>query len=200
MVDFIEISEYCINRYKETIASDNDSYTGTTFVAITSDDEVLCSTTPHILNKAKKCILIHSKSALAISNCYIWYSIEFIGTNGEVTNGLLGDGFKIYSNWEGVWSNRLLYLAYNDLTLYSCHAPFDDKMQKVWDVYLRAKKVKSQAELKLMAELIEKDEKILELEEKIANLKFDNILLEKQKKQYVGLLKDINELVYKKER
>ena len=28
----------------------------------------------------------------------------------------------------------------NDLEIYSCPAPFEDKMQKVWDVYLRVKK------------------------------------------------------------
>ena len=68
-------------------------------------------------------------------------------------------------------------------------------MQKVWDVYLRAKRANSQAALKLMAELIEKDETILELEGEIANLKFTNILLEKQKKQYRGLLRQIREMV-----
>jgi hypothetical protein len=68
-------------------------------------------------------------------------------------------------------------------------------MQKVWDIYLKARKMNSQEARELMADLIYKDETILELEGQIADLKFSNILLEKQKKQYCGLLKQIKEMV-----
>ena len=68
-------------------------------------------------------------------------------------------------------------------------------MQKIWNVYRRAKKIKSEDELKLMRDLIEKDERILEQEHEIANLKFTSILLEKQKNQYKRLLDEIREMV-----
>ena len=47
-VDFIEIAEYCVNRYKEAHNSQNDSYENTLYVAITSDNRILLSSTPHI--------------------------------------------------------------------------------------------------------------------------------------------------------
>ena len=84
---------------------------------------------------------------------------------------------------------------HENLEIYSCPAPFEDKMQKVWDLYLRVKKAKSNAEIELIEKMIEKDETILEQEKEIANLKFTNRLLEKQKKQYKILLDEIKELV-----
>lgn len=197
MLNFEELSEFCIKRYKNSLSSENESYVKTLYVAISEDNEVYCSTTPHILSKAHRCILIHSRSALAVSNWYTWYTLEYIDKDGSVTGGFLGNGFSIYTDWVGSWSNQRMYLKHEDLEIYSCPAPFEDKMQKVWDLYQRVKKAKSNAEIELIAEMIEKDETILEQEKEIASLKFTNKLLEKQKKQYKNLLDDIKVLVRK---
>lgn len=197
MLNFEELSEFCIKRYKDSLSSENESYVKTLYVAISEDNEVYCSTTPHILSKAHRCILIHSRSALAVSNWYTWYTLEYIDKDGSVTGGFLGNGFSIYTDWVGSWSNQRMYLKHEDLEIYSCPAPFEDKMQKVWDLYQRVKKAKSNAEIELIAEMIEKDETILEQEKEIASLKFTNKLLEKQKKQYKNLLDDIKVLVRK---
>ena len=199
-VDFRELSNFCIGRYKERLDSEYQKYVKTIYVSISDNNEVRCSTTPHILNNAYKCILIHVRSELAFTNWYTWYKVEYIDKEGCVTDGTLGNGFRLTSTYQGSYYNQKLNLLHdnniNDTTLiYSVSAPFEEKMQKVWDVYLRARKSKSQSGLELMAELIEKDEQILELEGEIANLKFTNILVEKQKKQYKDLLKEIKELV-----
>jgi len=192
MDSFKDIAKYCVERYKTSLDEESERYLGTLYVSIDEHDFVDCSTTPHILSQATKCILIHSRQALAITNWYTWYKVEYIDEEGNVTYGMLGNGFRLSSHFRQDYRDQRL----NETTLiYSVPAPFEDKMQKVWDVYLRAKRAKSQAALELMAELIEKDETILELEGEIANLKFTNILLEKQKKQYRGLLRQIREMV-----
>ena len=195
MDSFKDIAKYCIERYQNSLNKDSESYIGTLYVSVDEDNDVECSTTPHILNKARKCILIHSRKALAVTNWYTWYKVEYIDEEGGVSDGLLGNGFRLYSDYRGAYADQRLFLYHNDLEIYSCPAPFDDKMQKVWNVYLKAKKMISQEARELMAELIYKDETILELEGQIADLKFTNILLEKQKKQYRGLLKQIEEMV-----
>ena len=195
MPKFKELSEFCVNRYKESITGENERYVNTLYVAITEENEVYCSNTPQILSKAHKCILIHSCSALAYTNWHTWYTLEYINKDGSVTEGFLGNGFRIYTHWVGSWANQRMFLKHEDLEIFSCQAPFEDKMQKVWDLYLRVKKAKSNAEIELIAEMIEKDETILEQGKEIANLKFTNKLLEKQKKQYKQLLDEIKELV-----
>lgn len=195
MDSFKDIAKYCIERYINSLDEACEKYVGTLYVSIDEFNYTECSTTPHILSQARKCILIHSKKTLAISNWYTWYKVEFIDEEGAVTDGLLGKGFRLYANYSGSFANQRLFLCYNDLEIYSCPTPFEDKMQKVWDVYLKAKKMSSQEARELMADLIYKDETILELEGQIADLKFTNILLEKQKKQYRGLLKQIEEMV-----
>ncbi len=200
MAKFRELSNFCIERYKESLNSEYQKYIKTLYVSISDDNEVKCSTTPHILVNAYRCILIHVRSELAMTNWYTWYKVEYIDEEGCVTDGKLGNGFRLGSHFRGNYLDQRLNLLHdkdiNDTTLiYSISAPFEEKMQKVWDVYRRARKAKSQAGLELMADLIEKDEKILDLEGEIANLKFTNILLEKQKKQYRGLLKQIEEMV-----
>lgn len=195
MDSFKDIAKYCIERYKNSLEDECEKYVGTLYVSIDEHDFVDCSTTPHILSQARKCILIHSRKSLAVSNWYTWYKVEYIDEEGCVTDGMLGNGFRLYSNYRGSFSNQVLILYHNDLEIYSCPAPFEDKMQKVWDIYLKARKMNSQEARELMADLIYKDETILELEGQIADLKFSNILLEKQKKQYRGLLKQIKEMV-----
>ena len=200
MDSFKDIAKYCVERYKTSLDEESERYVGTLYVSIDEHDFVDCSTTPHILSQATKCILIHSRRALAVSNWYTWYKVEYIDEEGCVTDGMLGNGFRLHSTYRGSYMDQRLNLLHdkdiNETTLiYSVPAPFEDKMQKVWNLYLRAKKAQSQASLELMSELIEKDETILELEGEIANLKFTNILLEKQKKQYRGLLRQIREMV-----
>lgn len=197
MADFIELSKYCINRYKESLNTEYEVYLNTLYIAIDEEGEVICSSTPHILGEAYKCILIHSCKRLEVTNWYRWYKLEYLDHNGCVTDGILGDGFKLSINFQGSYSNQKLYLHHENLAIYSCPAPFEDKIKKIWNLYLRAKKAKSKAAIELVAELIEKDETILENEDEIKNLSLTNILLEKQNKKYRGLLRNIEEMVNK---
>jgi hypothetical protein len=75
-IDFVELATFCVNRYKETHTGSGERYEGTLYAAIFDNNEVRCSTTPHILRNAEQCILIHHRSQIAISNWYSWYFVE----------------------------------------------------------------------------------------------------------------------------
>jgi hypothetical protein len=70
-------------------------------------------------------------------------------------------------------------------------------MPKVWELYTRLKDVPTEKEIKLIADLFRKDEKILELEKEIEDFKFTNHLLEQERNQYKELLDEIKEALNK---
>jgi hypothetical protein len=200
MVDFKDLSKFCINRYKDSLDKEYQRYIDTLYVAISEDNEVLCSTTPHVLSNAYRCFLIHRRSELAVSNWYTWYKVEYIDASGCVTDGILGKGFRLTSTYSGNYLDQRLNLLHdtdinNSQLIFSFSVPFEKKMQKVWDLYLRVKKANSQAELDLMVDILDKEEQIVELENNIADLNFTNRFLEKQRKQYKKLLDEIREIV-----
>jgi len=190
-INFVELATYCANRYRESHNTTNDSYAGTLYVAIMEDNKVLCSKTPHILRNAKRCILVHQRDQLAVTNYYLWYFVEYIDDNGCVSNGNLGDGFSMgVSPWGG-FANQIMSLDYNNSHLFWCKSPFENHMAKIWGLYIRLKEIKSPKEIELAAELFLKDEKILELENKIEDFTFANQLLKQERDQYKELLDEI---------
>ena len=70
-------------------------------------------------------------------------------------------------------------------------------MAKVWQLYSRVRGIESANEIKLIAELFKKDEKILELEKEIEDFRFSNRLLEQEREQYRDLLDEIRQIVGK---
>ena len=94
-INFIELAEYCQNRYKEENTSNDVKYISTLFVAITKDGEVLPSKTPHILRNAEQCILFHISSYK--NNNYWWssYKFQFISNDGVVSDYQLDDKFAL---------------------------------------------------------------------------------------------------------
>lgn len=195
-IDFIELATYCTNKYRESHNTNNNSYAGTLYVAILEDNQVLCSKTPHVLKNAEKCILVHQRDQLAVSN-YYWYNIDYINDNGCVFNGNLGDGFSIEVSAWGSFSNQIMSLDYNGSHLFWCRPPFEDHMPKVWELYTRLKDVPAEKEIKLIAELFRKDENILELEKKVEDFTFTNQLLKQERDQYKELLEDIRIIINK---
>lgn len=193
-VDFVDLAIYCQNIYKDLHKSENDYYVGTLFIAIT-EEGVLTSRTPHILSKAQQYILIHERRTLAVSNYYSWYSIEFIDSNGCVSDGKLDDEFFISIIPFNGFGNQILELAANGQTYYRCKGPWESHIVKVWKLYLRLKDAKTERERILIADLFAKDEQILEMEKTIEDFKFTNRLLEQERNQYKSLLNEIKELV-----
>lgn len=198
-IDFIELAKYCQKKNREAHTVDGERYGETLFVSIEDGDALRYSTTPHILCNARQCILVHYWSALAVTNWYSWYQVEFIDSDGCVHGSKLDENFKMsVSSW-GTYSNQIMSLSYAGEDLYWFkwnHWDYDkEKFSKAWELYLRLKDIKTVSEIKLIAELYRKDDKILELEQKNEDLKFSNILLKQEKEQYQELLDEIKEIV-----
>lgn len=196
-IDFVELATFCVNRYKEAHTGSGERYEGTLYVAILDDNEVRCSTTPHILRNAEQCILIHHKSQIAISNWYSWYFVEYINAEGSVCGGNLENSFMLKIESWGSFSNQVMSHSYgnDNLNLYWCKAPFDKGIKKAWELYSKIKEIKTLSEIKLIADLFMKDEKIFELNNKVEDFTFANHLLKLERDQYKDILKEICDIV-----
>lgn len=194
-VDFLKLANYCIDRYKNSLEDKRERYVDTLFVAISKNNEVLCSKTSHILGDANKCILIHHKKQIAVTNWYDWYNMEYINEKGCVFDGNLTDGFSIEITWQNSFADQRMRLWYNGRIIFSCRRPWENNMAKIWELYIRLKNIESDKEKKLVADLFKKDEKILELEKQNADLKFSNYLLEQERDQYKDLLEKIRDMI-----
>lgn len=195
-IDFIELGKYCQAEYKASHDGKNNKYIKTIFVAIKEDNNILVSTTPHILAQAKKCLLIHEHCSLAISNWYSWNLVQFINEKGEVFVDRIDEEFELYPASTGSYY-QLLILSANQVNFYSHRAPFENCIQSFWDLYIRLKKANTQTERELIASLFKQSQKVLELEKENQDFKYKTQLLECEKNTYKEMLDSIKELINK---
>ena len=194
-VDLVEIADYCVNRYKESLKNASEKkYVGTLYVAII-DDNIKCSVTPHILKSAAQCILIHETSELAVSNWYSWYSIEYINEDGCVLNNSLDSNFKLAVSFGRSYSQQIMTLSYNDEKLFWFERPWEQFLPKMWELYTNVKGLNSKSEISLIADLFRKDKSIFELKKQVEDLEYSNILLEQERDLYKEILDKIKELL-----
>ena len=196
-VDFENIAAYCVERYISKINSyKNERYLQTLYVCISENDDVWFSNTPHILQgpEISKCLLIHQKNHLAISNWYKYYDVEYIDSLGGVTDGILGDGFAITGC--GADPNPSLALKFKDVTLYSCKAPHENHIQKMWNLFneIRCLNLESISEIQ---GLVDKNAKIEEAERRIQELSYNMKAIEEERDHYLKLIEVIREVVRK---
>lgn len=191
-IDFIELANYCQNRYKEKNTSDKRRYGNTSYVAITKDDEVIHSATPHALKMAEQCILLHYASEITSSGSWNRYLTQFIDKNGIVYNNRFDENFELCLDYDS------LSLKYENCYIAKYPRTNENSIKKLWKLYSRVKDIKSSKEIFLIADLFQKDEKILELEKQIENFKFTNYLLDQERNQYKSLLDDIAKMVENK--
>lgn len=190
-VDFIKLAEYCRDEFKEQHNKQNNYYVSTLYVSI-SDDNVITSQTPHILENAQKCILIHTYSALVVSNFYHWYKVECIDSTGCVTAGYLDDEFRLSIAYFGNYNNQEISLKDETQEYYRSNSGnWPIEIVKIWKLYSKLREVKTGSERKLIANLFEKDEAILDLEKQIEDVRFSKKLLEQERNQYKTLLDEI---------
>lgn len=119
--------------------------------------------------------------------------MEYIDKEGCVLERNLGGKFDIQTSA----SASVMTLSYNGQELYSCYAPWEDNIGKIWNLYCEVKDLKSTNEIKLVASLFKKNETILELKKEIENFKFTEYLLEQERNQYKRMLDEIKEMVEK---
>ena len=198
-IDFVELGTYCQTEYRKTLDSLKDKYRKTLFVAIMDDNSISVSATPHILSNAKKCILIHERLSLAISNWYSWYVVQFINENGEVLVNRIDNDFELRTVSCGGYDNQWLELRADHRTYYSCKSPWnEDDIKSIWDLYVKLKQATTKCERNLIASLFEKDQTILELEKANRNFEYKVQMLEEERDLYKGILDDIKNLLEQK--
>ncbi|MCI6578332.1 MAG: hypothetical protein SO471_11500 [Anaerobutyricum hallii] len=197
-IDFVELGKYCQTEYRASFEGVKDEkYIRTLFVAIKEDNSIMTSYAPHILRECSKCILIHERTELAITNWYCWYKVQFINEQGEVLDSCLDDEFKLSVYCYNTYSEQLLYLSSisGDDTYCRLPRPFEYNIKLIWQLYLQLKDTDSRVERKLIADLFQKDQKILELKKENEDFKYKTHLLEQEKNAYKDLLDEIKGLV-----
>lgn len=197
--DFIKLATDCQKDEKEKYSKiPQTRYVRTLFIAIMEDEQILISEKPNLLGDAKKCMLIHERAEIAITNWYYWYNIEFINEKGEVSQNRIDDEFKLRITSSGRYENQVMFLEsdnYGGRTYYQCVRPWETSIKKVWALYMQLKNVKTEGERNLISRLFMKDEAILDLEKQVEEFEFMKVLLEEEKEGYKKLLDDIKELV-----
>ena len=164
MADFVQLSQESVNRYRESIgSSEYETHRNTLYVAISEIGVVTCAYDPVILRDAYQCILIHCKSKLAITNWYDYYKVEYINHDGLNLEGIIGNDCYIEMvSGAGRYATMTLY--HRDEDLYSCRLPFEAHMQGLWDAYCNTWNRGQDETSLLRAELIQKEERIHDLE------------------------------------
>lgn len=172
MVDFIELAQVSLYRFRQSLGSvDQERYVNTLYVAISENNEVICSYDSAILGNAYQCIIIHCKSVLAITNWHSWYKPEFINRNGYNLGEILGNDCSIRIKWEGSWSNQVLKLYQRDEELYSGNAPFENHMQSLWNAYCNTLNNANDSIEYLQTIIAQKEERIHVLQEQLIQYK-----------------------------
>lgn len=198
-IDFIELATFCQNRYKESMKEKKESsYIGTIFVKIGENNAISVSTTPHFLFDAHKCIMIHEISRLAQTKRHSWYKVEVIDCTGEIHDQRLDEEFELEINYRTNFDNQRLLLK-DDSSIYFNRKWHESELGHVWALYLRLRSTKNKNERKLISQLFENEESILDMEQKIESFSFQNELLRKEMEMYKELLNQISILVSKKQ-
>ena len=190
--DFKEIAEFCINRYKEEHNSlYSDIYKGTLYVVISSDDKVYCSNTTHILSDASKLILIHKRLEKSGIRWYDNYKLEFIDQDKTVKDGYIGNGLRLYIDSSTM---RLVREMNNHSSEFvkDWSAPFENKMQEIWDICCKFRAVNSEEEAELLIDVINDEKTHYKLKAELASA---YKLLEELNEKYKELLDKINNLI-----
>lgn len=196
-IDFIELADYCQQQAKEKCKSLGSIYRKTYYCAISEDDHVLVSSTPHILKDAFQCILVHMASTPSVGN--IWYpSIQHINNIGCVSDGQLDTKYSIpaveksYSRYR----DRMSLFLGNE-RIFTCLPPIETAIPTIWSLYQKCKECSTNQEAILLCKLAEADQKILELERDNQGLTYQNEMLEKINKKYENILQKIEEALPK---
>jgi len=192
-IDFVELASFCAKQYKDSFHGYGYCYEHTHFISIADDNEIKCSTTPHILSNATECILIHECTSLSEH----FHKVEYINEDGCVTDGNLTAVLSLKIDRICKNNNPSLSLKYDDDVLYWVYKPWADNIPKLWKLYSQLRDKTSEAEIKLIARLYRKDEDILRQKEEIEDFKFTNHLLEQERNQYKELLDEIKEALNK---
>ena len=187
-VNIEQVAESCVKKFQASLDI-YYHYAGTLYAAISVDNKVFCSQSPHVLNNAHRCILIHKKEG---NGCPDVYKLNYINENFCVTDGFIDKSFYLIIKHTGP-NYDFLVLQNNDYDIsFDFSYPFEDKLQKIWNIYCKVKDAKSKEEIILLKKIIENEKKQSEIK---AELDSAYHLLDELNSKYRKLFDDIKSLV-----
>ena len=205
MINFKEVAEYCKMEVEKMVSSSKymRDYNCILYVAIMSDESVLVSRTPHILNNAKACILVHNWSELASTIYYPTYKVHFINERGEVSEEFLDENFSVGINAASFYVDPEIYLKFQGRYIYKRYfrqngvlKSLEDLIKLVLRLYQKCKKeCKTQFECELLGRLLAQQEDINILNNKFNSLEVQNKLQEEEIKEYRKLIEQIKKKI-----
>lgn len=207
-VNFLNIAKYCKEeKEQECRKSGYKINYSILYIAIYDDESISVSLTPHKLNSAKRCILIHKWDEIAVTNGYAHYLIQSINSKGEVEGGNIDEEYSLYISSEFSSYAPRLYLSIKEHTIYSVslgghgmsyQEALRQELIKIWDLYKKCKeKCKTLFEAQLLGSLTYKEGTIKALEEKLELISVKEAYLQREIGQYKSLLDEIKTLLNK---
>ena len=207
-VNFEEIANYCIDQVKQDCLdhpSSQKGYSTALYVAITEDNQIRLSQTPHILKDAKRCYIIHKWRNLAATLWYAAYKVQSINEKGEVGDGQLDDEYSLHIQWAHFDCRERIELLMNGETVYSAgiwkngQYNLAREISYVWELYRKCKsECSTLMESKLLGKLAATEQGMAELKQKLADSTVKERLLEDEIKAYRSLLDEIKTVVEKR--
>lgn len=198
-ISIYQIAIDCTSNKKKEINKNGDSfrYKDTLYVSIDENNELLISETPDILKKEGvcQCIMIHIHERKEVSNWYSWYTIQFIDKDGCVHTNKLDERFKLHVNYISHFWNQWMYLIFDGKCIFSLKWPNEDKLQDVWNLYIKCKSCDTHREAELLGELAKRDMSVLSLTSDLADLNYTAELLKQERDMYKSLLDDVKNLI-----
>ena len=202
-MNYLEIAEYCKNEFEKQCAnSDRKSAYTIFYVSINEENAISLSQTPHILNNAKRCFLIHRWSQLAYTISYDTYEVQSIHADGTVKDGRLDQDYCIeiqaaHYNWP-----EHIYLRRNGETVYSASLwkngeyQLHNEMERIWELYNKFLKECSTAfECKLLGKLAENERDLKEYEKLLSESSAKEQFLESEIKEFRSLLHELKTIM-----
>lgn len=202
-VDFLELATYCKQEIEQKCAeSDRKRDYEILYVAICDDDSIKISRTPHILKSAKQCILVHSWLQLASTISYDTYLVQCINEDGEVLQNDLDSDYSIHISPSSFNYAARISLKRNATTIFQDEIwsngkdVLNKRLVFIWNLYKKSKtECKTMKESQLLGKLARSEQRIEELESKLADSSVNEQLLEAEVRQYRSLLDEIKKLV-----
>ena len=209
-----KLAVFCHKEFKEAVlnrlADDVEACFEPLYCAIFKDNTVLCSKTPHVLNKpdVDQCLIIQGHGYRKKSYNYSWnldFFLQFIDKDGCVHGGYndggihedvsLGNDFSLkYEHGFSVAYELLLSFSGNELYRYGSDS-WEKVASKVLKLCSSLQNLSSLEEMKLAVELYENDEKMLQLNKEISDLGFAHQLLKKERDQLQETINEIRKLI-----
>jgi hypothetical protein len=190
---------------KEIVKKNHICVYRTKYVAIVKKNQVDISSYAYNIEKSKYAVIFLIYSYTVVTQEDMSTFVLFLDDKGRIDSKLVIDGWEIKFNDPITFGARSygrdLTVSKENLSfrLYS-HTDCENLVEwfaKMWKYIVQAMSCKTQTEIKMIQDLVEKDEKIDKLENDIIEEKWENYQNEELIKNYKNLLNRIEEIVNK---